>query len=43
MKQDNKARLAAVIKETFGDDVPLNALFDIQVRHSRHSSRMQQV
>jgi glucan phosphorylase len=31
VKQENKAKLAAVIKETFGDDVPLNALFDIQV------------
>ncbi len=32
VKQANKAKLAAYIKETFGDDVPLNALFDIQVR-----------
>jgi glucan phosphorylase len=31
VKQENKAKLAAVVKETFGDDVPLNALFDIQV------------
>ena len=32
VKLENKKKLAAYIKETFGDDVPLNALFDIQVR-----------
>jgi hypothetical protein len=31
VKQENKAKLAAYIKSQFGDDVPLNALFDIQV------------
>lgn len=31
VKQANKAKLAAYVKETFGDDVPLNAMFDIQV------------
>jgi hypothetical protein len=31
VKLENKKKLAAYIKETFGDDVPLNALFDIQV------------
>uniref|UniRef100_A0A383VH92 Alpha-1,4 glucan phosphorylase n=1 Tax=Tetradesmus obliquus TaxID=3088 RepID=A0A383VH92_TETOB len=39
VKQDNKARLAAVIKETFGDDVPLNALFDIQIKRIHEYKR----
>jgi glucan phosphorylase len=34
VKLEKKKKLAAYIKETFGDDVPLNALFDIQVRVS---------
>jgi hypothetical protein len=34
VKQENKAKLAGVVKDIFGDDVPLNALFDIQVRHA---------
>jgi starch phosphorylase len=32
VKQENKAKLAGVVKGIFGDDLPLNALFDIQVR-----------
>jgi hypothetical protein len=31
VKQENKAKLAAYIESQFGDDVPLNALLDIQV------------
>jgi len=33
VKQENKAKLAAYRRSQFGDDVPLNALFDIQVGH----------
>lgn len=41
VKQAKKAQLAALIKSTFGDDVNLNAMFDIQVRRAEgisHSS-----
>jgi hypothetical protein len=36
VKLEKKKKLAAYIKETFGDDVPLNALFDIQVGMGAH-------
>jgi starch phosphorylase len=39
VKQTKKAKLAAVIKQTHGDDVNMNALFDIQVRPYEHGGR----
>lgn len=32
VKQEKKKKLAALIKSMYGDDVPLNALYDIHVR-----------
>lgn len=39
VKQENKAKLAAYIKSQFGDDVPLNALFDIQIKRIHEYKR----
>jgi starch phosphorylase len=39
VKLENKKKLAAYIKETFGDDVPLNALFDIQIKRIHEYKR----
>nr|QKY15157.1 starch phosphorylase (SP) [Polytomella parva] len=39
VKQKNKAKLAAVIKKLYGDDVNLNALFDIQIKRIHEYKR----
>jgi starch phosphorylase len=39
VKLENKKKLAAYIKDTFGEDVPLNALFDIQIKRIHEYKR----
>lgn len=34
VKQEKKKKLAALIKSMYGDDVPVNALFDIHVSYT---------
>lgn len=39
VKRANKAKLAVYLKDTFGDDVPLDALFDVQIKRIHEYKR----
>lgn len=39
VKQAKKAKLAALLKTQFGEDVPVNAMFDIQIKRIHEYKR----